>query len=94
MNGDGQARSLRADIAWLEESFRNGELVRRLRHVVEEKPTLALGAAAGLGLVLGGLPRGALTVLLGLGTRFGTRMAGAWLQREFLGSADAQETHS
>jgi hypothetical protein len=90
MNDDGRARSLREDIAWLEESFRNGDLARRLRDVVDERPGLALGAAAGIGLVLGGLPRGAITVLLGVGTR----MAGAWLQREFLGSADAQETRS
>jgi hypothetical protein len=89
-DGNGRARSLRGDLGWLEQSLHNGELVRKLRDVVDEKPTLALGAAAGLGLVLGGLPRGALTVLLG----FGTRMAGAWLKREFLESADAQERHS
>lgn len=89
-DGNGRSRSLRADIGWLEESLHNGELLQRLRDVVDERPKLALGAAAGIGLVLGGLPRGALTVLLGLGTR----AAGAWLQREFLGSADAQETHS
>lgn len=90
MNDDGRTRTLRGDIAWLEESLHNGDLVQRLRDVVDERPGLALGAAAGLGLVLGGLPRGALTVLLGVGTR----MAGAWIQREFLGSAEAQETHS
>ena len=87
---DGGARTLRGDLSWLEQSLHNGDLVQKLRGVVDERPTLALGAAAGLGLVLGGLPRGAITVLLG----FGTRMAGAWLQREFLGSADAQERHS
>jgi hypothetical protein len=89
-DGNGRAHTLRGDIAWLEESLHNGELLRRLRDVVDERPTLALGAAAGVGLVLGGLPRGALTVLLGVGTR----MAGAWMQRQFLGSADAQERSS
>jgi hypothetical protein len=90
----GRARSLRDDITWLERSLHDGELVRKLRDVLDERPMLALGAAAGVGLVLGGLPRGALTVLLGVGTRVGTRMAGAWFQREFLESADAQERHS
>jgi hypothetical protein len=90
MSDGNTGRTLRGDISWFEESLQNGDLVRRLRDVVEERPGLALGAAAGIGFVLGGLPRGALTVLLGVGTR----MAGAFLQREFLGSANAQETRS
>jgi hypothetical protein len=89
-DGNGRARTLRGDVSWLEEGLENGDLVRRLREVIEARPGLALGAAAGIGFVLGGLPRGALTVLLGVGTR----MAGAYMQREFLGSANAQEKSS
>ena len=75
--------SLSADIARLEET---------LREVVAEQPVLTMGAAAGIGFLLGGgLPRGALTLLLGIGTR----MAGAWLEREFLETgADAQENET
>ena len=87
---DARPRSLRGDISWLEQSLQNGELLRQLRGVVEERPRLALGAAAGVGFLLGGLPRAALTAVLGVGTR----MAGTWLQREFLGSANAQERQS
>ncbi len=64
------------------------DLRRKLRDTVEEQPVLALGAAVGIGFLLGGgLSRRALTVLLGVGTR----MAGAWLEQEFLERADAQE---
>ena len=74
-----QARSLGGDLARLEES---------LREAVGAAPVLTLGAAAGIGFLLGGgLPRGALTVLLGVGAR----MAGAWLEQEFLERAEAQE---
>jgi hypothetical protein len=79
MSTNARARSLPADLARLEET---------LRDTVAEQPALALGAAVGIGFLLGGgLSRGALTVLLGVGTR----MAGAWLQQEFLERADAQE---
>jgi hypothetical protein len=73
------SRNLPADLA---------RLRRTLRDTVDEQPALALGAAAGIGFLLGGgLSRGALTVLFGIGTR----MAGAWLEQEFLERADAQE---
>jgi hypothetical protein len=73
------ARSLGADLEWLEEG---------LRELVREQPVLTVGAAAGLGFLLGGgPPRGVVTLLLGIGAR----MAGAWLEQEFLERADAQE---
>lgn len=75
-------RSLGGDLARLEET---------LRGIVDEQPILTMGAAAGIGFLLGGgLPRGTLTLLLGIGTR----MAGAWLEREFLERADAQENET
>ena len=79
-----------ADLSQFEETLETGarELRQKLRDTVEDQPVLAVGAAAGVGFLLGGgLPRGALTLLLGVGTR----VAGAWLQREFLERADAQE---
>lgn len=82
MSEETPSRSLTADLARLEET---------LRDVVDEQPILTMGAAAGIGFLLGGgLPRGALTLLLGIGTR----MAGAWLEREFLERADAQENET
>jgi hypothetical protein len=79
MSASTRGRSLNRDLAQLEET---------LRDAVGEQPALTLGAAAGVGFLLGGgLPRGAITLLLGIGTR----MAGAWLEREFLERADAQE---
>lgn len=79
MSKGAPTRSLGGDLSQLEEE---------LRDAVGEHPALALGAAAGIGFVLGGgLPRGAFTLLLGIGTR----MAGAWLEREFRERANAQE---
>jgi hypothetical protein len=79
MSEDRQPHNLSGDLARLEET---------LREVVADAPVLTLGAAAGIGFLLGGgLPRGALTLLLG----FGARMAGAWVEQEFLGRAHAQE---
>lgn len=83
-------RTLRTDLSRFQETLGGaaGDVDRRLRDVVSEQPLLAIGAAAGVGFLLGGgLNRGALTLLLGVGTR----MAGAWFQREFLEGADAQE---
>jgi hypothetical protein len=85
-----RARSLHGDLSNLEESLEAAtkDLRQKLRDTVDEQPVLAVGAAAGIGFLLGGgVSRGALTLLLGVGTR----MAGAWLQREFLERADAQE---
>jgi hypothetical protein len=76
-----QPRSLRADLAWIEQRLWSAaaELDRTLRDVVAERPVLAVGAATGLGLLLGGaLTRGTATLLLGAGAR----IAGAWLDRE------------
>jgi hypothetical protein len=81
-----RVRTLRADLSRFQGSLGDaaGDVDRRLREAVSEQPVLAIGAAAGIGFLLGGgLSRGALTLLLGVGTR----MAGAWLQREFLESA-------
>jgi hypothetical protein len=90
MNEGARARSLLGDLSQFEEALETAarDLQQKLRDTVEDQPVLAVGAAAGVGFLLGGgLSRGALTLLLGVGTR----MAGAWLQREFLESADAQE---
>ena len=84
------AHSLQADLLRLRESVENaaGEADQKRRDAVLAQPLLAVGAAAGLGFLLGGgLPRRALTLLLGVGAR----MAGAWLQQEFLEPADTQE---
>ena len=87
------AHTLRADFLRLQESVESaaGEADRKLCDAVAAQPLLAVGAAAGLGFLLGGgLPRGALTLLLGVGAR----MASAWLQQEFLEPADTQESES
>jgi hypothetical protein len=61
-------------------------LERKLREAVEAEPALALGAAAGIGfLVGGGLPRGAAALLLGASAR----LASAWLERTLLAGAGA-----
>lgn len=78
-----RGRSLRGDLRWISDGA--GELSARadtaLREIVRTDPGLAIGAAAGLGfLVGGGIPRGAVTVLLGVGMRMG----GEWLQELFL----------
>jgi hypothetical protein len=88
-----QAHTLQEDLLRLQESAESaaGEADRKLRDAVAAQPLLAIGAAAGLGFLLGGgLPRGALTLLLGVGAR----KAGAWLQQEFLEPADTQESES
>lgn len=87
------SRTLQADLLRLQESFEQtaGEADRKLRSAVDAQPLLAVGAAAGLGFLLGGgLPRGAVTVLLGIGAR----MAGAWLQQEFLEPSYEEENES
>lgn len=61
-----------------------------LRETVSEQPVLAVGAAAGLGFLLGGGMRSsAITVLLGVGAR----MAGAYLEREFSPQSANEATH-
>ena len=90
MSEDARARSLLGDLSRFEEALEiaTRDLEQKLRDTIEDQPVLALGAAAGVGFLLGGgVSRGALTLLLGVGTR----MAGNWLQREFLEGADAQE---
>ena len=55
------------------------EADRLLHASIDARPLTTLGVAAGVGFVLGvGLPRGALTMLLGVGVRF----AGSWLRQE------------
>lgn len=78
-------RSLRGDLQWITDGA--GDLSARadtaLRELVRSDPGLAIGAAAGLGfLVGGGIPRGAVTVLLGIGARMG----GEWLKELVLES--------
>jgi hypothetical protein len=63
---------------------------RMLRDAASAQPLLTVAAAAGLGFLLGGgLSRGALTVLLGVGAR----VAGAWLQQE-LEPLDSEENEA
>ncbi len=74
-----RTHSLRSDLRRISRGA--GDLSARadtaLREIARTDPGLVLGAAAGLGFLMGGgLPRGAITVLLGIGTRMG----GAWLQ--------------
>lgn len=92
MKKDAREHTLQADLRRLQASAESaaGEADRLLRDTVSAQPLLAVGAAAGLGFLLGGgLPRGALTLLLGVGAR----LAGAWLQQEFLEHADTQENN-
>jgi hypothetical protein len=84
------AHTLQADLLRLQN--RAGSAAERadriLRDTVSTTPLLAVGAAAGLGFLIGGgLPRGSLGLFVGVGAR----MAGAWLQREFLENPDTQE---
>ena len=88
--GNGNARSLRGDLRRISEGA--GDLSARadsaLREVVRTDAGLAIGAAAGLGFLIGGgIPRGAVTVLLG----FGARMGSAWLQDLFLETLQDKE---
>lgn len=85
-----RGRSLRSDLRWI--SGGAGDLSARadtaLREIVRTDPGLAIGVAAGLGFLMGGgVPRGAVTVLLGVGARMG----GAWLQDLFLETLQDKE---
>lgn len=83
-------RTLRTDLSRFQDSLEGaaGDVDRKLRDTVSEQPLLAMGAAAGIGFLLGGgLTRGAVTLLLGAGAR----LAGEWFQQEFLERAHAQE---
>ena len=84
------ARTLEADLLRLQAGVENaaGQADRILRDAVSAAPLLTVGVVAGLGFLIGGgLPRGALTLFLGVGAR----MAGAWLQQEFLERPETQE---
>lgn len=65
---------------WRATALGAAEEADRLLHAsVRAHPLGTLGIAAGVGFVLGiGLPRGAVTMLLGVGARF----AGSWLRQE------------
>ena len=89
-NAPSDARTLEADLRRLQASATDAtEQVDRLLHqTVSSAPLLAVGAAAGLGFILGGgLPRGAVGVLFGIGAR----MASAWVEQQFLEQTDNQE---
>ncbi len=84
------ARTLESDLLRLQAGVEcaAGRADRILRDTVSAAPLLTVGAVAGLGFLIGGgLPRGALTLFLGVGAR----MAGTWLQHEFLERPDTQE---
>jgi hypothetical protein len=92
-NARGYGHDLAADLMRLQERLEQaaGTADRTLGDAVSARPLLAVGAAAGLGFLLGGgLPRAAVTVLLGVGVR----LAGAWLQQELFESPDTQEEPS
>lgn len=61
---------------------------RFVRAVVVAEPVLAIGAAAGLGFLIGG---GASRARLQDLARVGGRMVGAWLVKEFLERSPTQE---
>ena len=85
-----EARTAQADLLRLQAGVEcaAGQADRILRDTVSAAPLLTVGAVAGLGFLIGGgLPRGALTLVLGVGAR----MAGTWLQHEFLERPDTQE---
>lgn len=89
-NASPGGRSLRGDLRWISDGA--GDLSSRadtaLRDLVRTDPGLAIGAAAGLGFLIGGgIPRGAVTVLLGIGVRMG----GEWLQELFLETIQDKE---
>lgn len=89
-HGPTEARTLESDLHRLQASAEDvaGQVDRMLQHTVSSVPLLAVGAAAGVGFILGGgLPRGALGVLFGIGAR----MASAWVEQEFLERPDNQE---
>jgi hypothetical protein len=84
------ARSLDADLARLQASVQEvaGQLDRALCETVKAAPLVAVGTAAAFGfLVGGGVTRNALGMFLGIGAR----MAGSWLQAEFLDRTEPQE---
>lgn len=61
---------------------------RIVREGVSTAPLVAVGTAAALGFLIGGgVPRSALAMILGVGAR----MAGSWLQNEFLERNEPQE---
>jgi len=77
------ARTLEADLRRLQAGAADakGQVDRLLHRTVSSAPLLAVGAAAGLGFILGGgLPRGAIGVLFGIGAR----MTSAWVEQQFL----------
>ena len=83
-----EAPSQRRDSQWGEQARRTLRddaacVGRRLRDEIETKPMFAVVAAACVGFALGGgIPRGALTVLLGMGVRAaGSRLSEAIIER-------------
>lgn len=75
-------RTLRSDLQQVRTSATEASRTadRVLRETVSEQPVLVVGAAAGIGFLLGGGMRSSVvTLLLGVGAR----MAGAYLEREF-----------
>jgi hypothetical protein len=64
------------------------EADRLLHASVDARPLTTLGVAAGIGFILGiRLPRGAVTMLLGVGARF----AGAWIRQGIAQSLQATQ---
>ena len=85
-------RTLRSDLEQAREAAVDAsrKVDQVLRETVSGQPVLAVGAAAGLGFLLGGGMRSsAVTVLLGVGAR----MAGAYLEREFNPQSANESSH-
>jgi hypothetical protein len=86
----GDTRTIQTDFRRLRADVRGAtsQADRFVRDTVSASPLVAVGTAAALGFLIGGgVPRSALATFLGVGAR----MAGSWLQREFLERNDPQE---
>lgn len=84
------ARTIQTDFRRLRADVRDAtaQTDRFIRDIVSSAPVVAVGTAAALGfLVGGGIPRSAVTTFLAVGAR----MAGSWLEREFLERNHPQE---
>jgi hypothetical protein len=80
---DRRQRTLESDLQKLRVVAHEAEAL--LRETIARAPYLTTAAAGGIGFLLGGgLPRGAVTLLLGAGARAGARLATAWLSQEIL----------
>jgi hypothetical protein len=84
------ARTLRSDLEWLCERAETAgrEAEQKIESTVRQEPFLAVGAALGLGFLLGGgVQRSTWTVLLGVGSRMLAAKVGSDVLERFGGDA-------